>query len=235
VGASRRRCGPTVGRAVVLRAWSRGWAARLLPFGAISAARRAACRDQGSPDRDDFEGGGIATRPCIAIGRVILRGALEPSRETEPARTGGDPSGLFRAYFALGQRTRTLVHYRRRCKLHDGKSTGPRTAEGLARLTAASRERARSQPRDRWAGSRVRRSVTLSLRQSEVTPCNRSHQPPRASQRSTIGSRSQPQNGSPSTSTKGEPKTPLAIPSSETSFTRALIAGSAIPSDTSAA
>ena len=41
-----------------------------------------------------------------------------------------------------------VVHYRRRCKLHGGLSTGPRTAEGLARLAAASRERARSQARD---------------------------------------------------------------------------------------
>jgi hypothetical protein len=40
------------------------------------------------PTGDDFEGSGMQPGPCIAIGRVILRGALEPSRETEPARTG---------------------------------------------------------------------------------------------------------------------------------------------------
>jgi hypothetical protein len=36
----------------------------------------------------------------------------------------------------------------------------------------------------------------------------RAHQPPRASQSSTSSSRSEPQNGSPSTNTNGEPKTP---------------------------
>ncbi|TMA35218.1 MAG: hypothetical protein E6J87_04400 [Deltaproteobacteria bacterium] len=37
---------------------------------------------------------------------------------------------------------------RKRCKLHGGRSTGPRTAEGLARLAEASQTRARTQRRD---------------------------------------------------------------------------------------
>ena len=62
-----------------------------------------------------------------------------------------------------------------------------------------------------------------------------SHQPPVASQRSTCSNRSTPQNGSPSTMTKGEPKTPAAIALSFSSLSASLIAGSSIAARAAAA
>jgi hypothetical protein len=45
-----------------------------------------------------------------------------------------------------------VVPARARCRLHGGKSTGPRTAAGLERVAEASRRRVRDQERD--AGGR---------------------------------------------------------------------------------
>jgi hypothetical protein len=61
------------------------------------------------------------------------------------------------------------------------------------------------------------------------------YHPPVSSHDSSMGIRSQPQNGSPSTRKNGEPKTPLAIPSAVAAFTLVFMGSLVSPASNSAA